>query len=230
MPLNPNEREPQQSAITSIGAGSSALCSEYVYAGIDPNHSHAYLLSSVEQFLRSLPAASRVLDFGCGNGALIAGFAGNGLELHGVDSSRSGIRYATEQWRDVKFHLADVTALMPPELPESHFDAIVSTEVIEHIYEPRKFVRNAHSLLKPGGRFLITTPYHGYLKNLALAFSGRMDSHFTALWDFGHIKFWSEKTLAALLQEAGFQNLKFSGVGRLPGFWKSMVVQAQKPA
>jgi predicted HicB family RNase H-like nuclease len=54
------------------------------------------------------------------------------------------------------------------------------------------------------GRFtVISTPYHGYWKNLMLALTGKMDAHFTALWDHGHIKFWSMRTLGELLREGG---------------------------
>jgi SAM-dependent methyltransferase len=203
---------------------------EYAYSDARSNHSHAYLRPSVAEFLRSLPADSRILDLGCGNGSMIAQFADWGFELHGMDSSHSGIRNARQQWHSVTFHLADVTAQMPPEVAAGYFDAVLCAEVIEHIFEPRKLVENAYHLLKPGGRILITTPYHGYWKNLALALTGRMDGHFTVLWDFGHIKFWSRKTLTILLRDGGFRNFRFSGVGRLPGFWKSMIVQGQKPA
>lgn len=235
MLLNSNEEQPvqRQSVIVCTEKNailSTARYSEYAFADAGSNHSHAYLRPSVAEFLRPLHAGSRILDLGCGNGSLIAQFADCGFELHGIDSSQSGIRNARQHWRSVTFHLADVSAQMPPELPAGHFDAVICTEVIEHIFEPRKLVENAYLLLKPGGRILITTPYHGYWKNLAMALAGRMDRHFTALWDFGHIKFWSRKTLTVLLKDGDFRNLRFSGVGRLPGFWKSMVVQGQKPA
>jgi 2-polyprenyl-6-hydroxyphenyl methylase/3-demethylubiquinone-9 3-methyltransferase len=202
---------------------------EYAYTSARPNHSHPYLLQAVGPFLRSLPPGSRVLDFGCGNGSLLAGFTDCGFELHGVDASKSGILQARLHHRAIAFHLADVTAPLPPDLVQASFDAIVCTEVIEHVFEPRKLVRNAFTLLKPGGQLLITMPYHGYLKNLALAVTGRMDAHFTALWDHGHIKFFSRRTLSALLEEANFQQLRFSGVGRVPLFWMSMVFVARKP-
>jgi len=88
----------------------------------------------------------------------------------------------------------------------------------------------ASAALKPGGVLVRSIPYHGYLKNLALALSGAMDSHFTALWDGGHIKFWSMDTLGHLLREAGFTKLEFDRVGRtIPALAKSMVVRARKP-
>ena len=71
-------------------------------------------------------------------------------------------------------------------------------------------------------------PYHGYWKNLALALTGRMDAHFTAMWDHGHIKFWSIATLGELLREAGFADLRFERVGRIPALAKSMIAVARR--
>lgn len=76
---------------------------------------------------------------------------------------------------------------------------------------------------------MVSTPYHGYWKNLALALTGRMDSHFTALWDHGHIKFWSKRTLDELLREAGFVEVEFLRLGRVPPLAKSMMALAKKP-
>ncbi len=202
---------------------------EYRYSDARPRTSHRFLLQAVEPFLRSLPSGSRVLDFGCGNGSLLARFTDCGLELHGVDASKSGISQARQHHRAIVFHIGDVTAPMPPDLAQVRFDAIVCTEVVEHVFDPRKLLRNIFALLKPGGQLLITTPYHGYLKNLALAAAGHMDAHYTALWDHGHIKFFSRRTLSALLEEANFEELRFSGAGRAPFFWKSMVFLARKP-
>jgi len=72
---------------------------------------------------------------------------------------------------------------------------VLSLEVVEHLYAPRHYARTVFELLRPGGVAVISTPYHGYWKNLALALMGKLDAHFTALWDHGHIKFWSVRTL-----------------------------------
>ena len=106
---------------------------------------------------------------------------------------------------------------------------MLSLEVIEHVYMPRKFAETCFELLDPGGHLILSTPYHGYWKNLALAITGRMDRHFTALWDNGHIKFWSIETLGMLLREAGFSNVRFVRTGRIPVLAKSMIAVAEKP-
>lgn len=62
-----------------------------------------------------------------------------------------------------------------------------------------------------------------------MATTGTLDAHFTALWDHGHIKFWSRATLRALLQEAGFVDIRFERVGRIPPLAKSMIAVARKP-
>ena len=103
-------------------------------------------------------------------------------------------------------------------------------EVVEHVFYPRKFAVCVHELLEPGGTAIISTPYHGYWKNLALALTGKLDAHFTALWDNGHIKFWSVKTLTTLLTEAGLNVNRVVRVGRVPLFAKSMIVFAHRPA
>lgn len=92
--------------------------------------------------------------------------------------------------------------------------------------DPRAFLLNCRALLNARGTLILSTPYHGYLKTLLLALTGKMDQHFTALWDHGHIKFWSRKSLCAVLSETGFEDIEFVGSGRLPWLWKSVMVRA----
>jgi len=62
-----------------------------------------------------------------------------------------------------------------------------------------------------------------------MALSGKTDAHFTALWDHGHIKFWSVRTLGELLGEVGFSDVRFERVGRIPPLAKSMIALARRP-
>lgn len=71
---------------------------------------------------------------------------------------------------------------------------------------------------------MVSTPYHGYLKNVALTITGNMDKHLTVLTDGDHIKFWSLNTLSEVLKEEGFYDIRFKGCGRLPFLWKSMII------
>jgi hypothetical protein len=57
----------------------------------------------------------------------------------------------------------------------------------------------------------------------------KWDMHANPLWEGGHIKLWSKRTLGRLLTEAGFRNLEFRGVGRIPGLWMTMIARAMKP-
>jgi 2-polyprenyl-3-methyl-5-hydroxy-6-metoxy-1,4-benzoquinol methylase len=142
----------------------------------------------------------RVLDLGCGNGSLTSVIADEGFEVIGIEESDSGIVLASQNFPNCQFIQASIYDLPYTEL-ENSFDLVIASDVIEHLLFPRELVIAARKCLKPQGKLIITTPYHGYWKNLALAVSGNMDRHFTVLWDGGHIKFFSVNTLTQLLQE-----------------------------
>lgn len=73
-----------------------------------------------------------------------------------------------------------------------------------------------HHILPKDGMLILTTPYHGYFKNIVSALLGRMDSRHGALWGGGHIKFWSRKTLLQLLERNGFRVAHFEGEEEFP--------------
>lgn len=201
----------------------------YEYYAANPEESHQYLYKPVSRLLEELPAKAMVLDLGCGNGTFLSLFRGRGWELYGSDLSPTAIEIAQRNFPEIRFSLADAQSLSGDLANRLEmFDLVISTEVIEHIYDPRSFLRTCNRLLKPGGALILTTPYHGYLKNLLLALTGKMDQHFTVLWDHGHIKFWSEKTICEALFEAGFVDIRVTGGGRVPRLWKSMVVRGKK--
>jgi len=187
-----------------------------------------YLLQPLRQLI-SEGSNQRVLDLGCGNGALAEQLRQWGYSVVGMEPSASGIAAARHRCPELTFHQATATPSHIEALGLEPFDVVVSTEVVEHCYAPRLWAVAAFTALRPGGLLIASTPYHGYLKNLALALSGKLDAHFTALWDGGHIKFWSRRTLSALLQEAGFEVVAFRGAGRWPWLWKSMLIAARKP-
>jgi 2-polyprenyl-6-hydroxyphenyl methylase/3-demethylubiquinone-9 3-methyltransferase len=201
----------------------------YEYTAANHEVSHSYLKPVVDRFVEKVPAKSVVLDMGCGNGSFLSLYRDRGWVLHGTDFSTTGIEIARKNYPDIDFILGDSqTSAEDLTKQVGLVDLVISTEVIEHLYDPKGFLRTAYSVLKPGGMMVITTPYHGYLKNLAMAVTGRMDTHSTVLWDHGHIKFWSMRTLTQLLNEAGFRSVRFERVGRIPTFAKSMIAIATR--
>lgn len=169
----------------------------------------------------------RIFDLGCGNGSVANALSQQGWDVTGVDSSIEGIQQAKAVFPNLK--LENGSAYDDLAAIYGQFPVLLSLEVVEHVYAPRQYAKNAFDLLQPGGTAIISTPYHGYWKNLALALSGKMDAHFTVLWDHGHIKFWSFKTLTKLLTEAGFVDIRFERVGRIPALAKSMIAIVRKP-
>jgi SAM-dependent methyltransferase len=177
-----------------------------------------------------MPAAPcRVLEVGSGNGAFAVDLVGLGYEVTGLDTSQSGTTIAKTREPRATFHCWSVYD-RPPDDWVGCFDVVVSIETIEHLQFPAVLVARAREALRPGGTLIISTPYHGYLKNLALGLTGRWDRHFTTLWDQGHVKFFSKKTLGDLLRREGFEGVRFRGCGRVPWLWMSMVAVCGKPA
>lgn len=202
---------------------------DYGYGHDAGSHTHAYLSRHVIAALRQAGART-VLDLGCGNGSFTRALIREGFDAYGCDASPSGIARASQLHPD-RFRVASAYDDLRDVFGERRiYDAIVSVEVVEHLYAPRTFAARAHEALRPRGTFVLTTPYHGYLKNVALALSGKLDAHFTALWEGGHIKFWSPQSLSELLRREGFVDMRYSGAGRFPFLWKSMVMVARRPA
>ncbi len=196
--------------------------------GVGP-HSCNYIIPEIINTLKSLEV-SRVLDLGSGNGKLCSEVAKAGYYVAGVEYDQQGVKISKSNYPAINFYNYGVQDnpdnLLKQE--KKSFDAVISTEVIEHLFSPHLLPIYARSVVREKGYLIITTPYHGYLKNLVLSILNKWDFHHTVLWHGGHIKFWSRATLTTLLEENGFNVIRFSGVGRLPFLWKSMVLIGQK--
>jgi 2-polyprenyl-6-hydroxyphenyl methylase/3-demethylubiquinone-9 3-methyltransferase len=192
-------------------------------------HSDAYLLPQVLRIIESRRGVARIFEVGCGNGSAAAFLSSHGYAVTGIDASEEGVRIAKRNAAGSTFDVSSAYGDLAGQY--GTFPVVLSLEVVEHCFWPRKFARSVFDLVEPGGVAIISTPFHGYWKNLALAVSGRLDAHFTALWDGGHVKFWSERTLRTLLLEAGFGEVSFARVGRIPALAKSMIaIAAKSPA
>ena len=205
--------------------------SGYVWDSAECTSAHSYILPTLIREINKIrethKSRAKIFELGCGNGSIANALSKEGYQIVGVDPSLEGVGQANSHFPLLKLEVGsaydDLASLY------GQFPLVTSLEVVEHVYAPRQYMATLFSLVEPGGFAFISTPYHGYWKNLALALSGKTDAHYTALWDHGHIKFWSIRTLTVLLQEAGFTDISFKRVGRIPPLAKSMIAIARRP-
>lgn len=199
---------------------------DYGFESPEPNWSDSYVVPQLKRMLGA--PRGPILDIGCGNGAIARLLLREGFDVYGVDASESGIKIA-ESASPGRFFLHDLMTDdgVPAALANKRFVTVISTEVLPHLYAPRRLFELVRRVLVDGGDLIISAPYHGYLKNLALALSGKMDAHFTSLWEGGIIKFFSRDTIGRLMHQQGFTVTDFAGAGRVPFLWKSMLVKAR---
>jgi 2-polyprenyl-3-methyl-5-hydroxy-6-metoxy-1,4-benzoquinol methylase len=199
---------------------------DYGFHSAGPTHNFSYQLNDLVSLIDKTKN-KYILDLGCGNGYLVNYLVKQGYNAYGTDASEKGIAIAKETNPD-RFFVQDLSSeVLPSQLHHIPFDTIISTEVIEHLYNPEAFINFCKQQLNPGDELIISTPYHGYLKNLMLSIFNKWDSHLDPLWLGGHIKLWSKKTLTNALTNAGFTIINFRGCGRIPYFWKSMIIKAR---
>jgi 2-polyprenyl-6-hydroxyphenyl methylase/3-demethylubiquinone-9 3-methyltransferase len=215
-------RPPPAAAGSGEGRTFDSRAHYWEWTSSEDGDNYGYLVPGVLRALRHL-GGRRLLDIGCGNGALTARVAALGYEVTGIDAEVSGLEQARAAHPGVEFLRHDISCPLPEHLM-GRFDVVLSAEVIEHLFLPRELFARAREALGDRGQIVVTTPYHGYLKNLAIALAGKYDRHWVPLSDFGHIKFFSEATLAELARQCGFEPVRWSRLGRLPPLAASMVM------
>lgn len=98
-----------------------------------------------------------VLDLGFGEGYGTSLLAPNCHEIVGVDVEQKVVDYANKRYRTDNCHFEKYHGQSLP-FDENYFDIVVSFQVIEHIDDESGFISEIYRVLKPGGRFLLTTP------------------------------------------------------------------------
>jgi 2-polyprenyl-3-methyl-5-hydroxy-6-metoxy-1,4-benzoquinol methylase len=180
-------------------------------------------LELIRQLLRE-DGARRVLDAGAGAGDLVASLGEDGYEALGLDVSDRAVALAVARHPAGIFMRHSVEDL-PWPVEAGSFDAVVALEVIEHLLLPRRLLEGAHAALRPGGRLVLSTPYHGLAKNLVLA-GLRFDSHFAVEGD--HIRFFSDVALRRLAAETGFEVGRIEHLGRGWPLWENSLASMRR--
>ncbi|MGH2850869.1 MAG: class I SAM-dependent methyltransferase, partial [Solirubrobacteraceae bacterium] len=153
-------------------------------------------------FLRSqLGRGARVIDVGCGEGWFAGALAEAGWSAVGVEVAEEPLRRARERFPGVEFVLAGETSL---PFAEGSFDVAWLGEVLEHVRDGIGLLGEVARVIGPDGRLVISTPDHGWRRRLWLGLSRRaFEAHFEPRSD--HLRFFTRRTLAALLDACGFE-------------------------
>lgn len=154
-----------------------------------------------------------LVDVGCGTASLRRFLPASIKTYVGVDI----IRHADLD-DDVELVEADLDGGRIP-LESDSVDIVISAETIEHVENPRSFIRELLRLVRPGGWVLVTTPNQlSLLSKLTLLFKNQFNAfqasdypaHITALLEIDLLRIATELSLADI-------EVQYSNTGRIPG-------------
>jgi 2-polyprenyl-3-methyl-5-hydroxy-6-metoxy-1,4-benzoquinol methylase len=143
-------------------------------------------------YTNKLTPNSKVLEIGCGGAILLCELQELGFKTFGVDPSPTAIRAADKYG----FHL--VPKFFSAELFSEKFDLIFHSDVLEHSFDPRKFIDEQKKVLKPDGIIIISVPN----AQESIEFADiSMAMH-------QHLQYYSSVSLAEMMESAGFELLE----------------------
>ncbi|MBI2989724.1 MAG: class I SAM-dependent methyltransferase [Candidatus Magasanikbacteria bacterium] len=164
-----------------------------------------------EGILRHIPFFSqekkRLLDVGCGRAALSAAIKERGYEVWGIEQDPGAAGSAGKRIdRVIQADLTD-TESVRAQLGELPFDALVFSDVLEHVYDPFSILKEYLGFLRPGALIYISVPNAlSWFYRLSFLF-GRFAYADTGVMDRTHIRFFTFKTAKRLLENAGCEVL-----------------------
>lgn len=144
-------------------------------AEYDAKHAFVYEKAKGLVELLAPKAGERILDLGCGTGALTAEIASRGAEVLGVDRSEEMIAQARMKFPALRFEVADGRELRLKD-EEAGFDAVFSNAVLHWIPEAEEVIARVARVLKPacagrpGGRFVAEFGGKGNIQKLVAGF------------------------------------------------------------
>jgi ubiquinone/menaquinone biosynthesis C-methylase UbiE len=144
----------------------------------------------------------RVLDLGCGDGAFAEALVAAGCAATMADVAEEALRRARA--RAPQADAVKLTEGEPLPFAEDAFDVVWAGEVLEHVADVVGLLAEVRRVLCWGGRLLVTTPWHG---RIVVA----TDAHFDPRAD--HLRFFSARTLRAVLEDAGFAEIEVRRAG-----------------
>jgi 2-polyprenyl-6-hydroxyphenyl methylase/3-demethylubiquinone-9 3-methyltransferase len=171
--------------------------------------------------LGSVRPGDRVLDLGCGAGRFVAALRGAGASPVGVEVAQAALDRAAAVAPGADLRLLGDDGTIP--LEHGSVDLVWCSEVLEHVADAAALLGEARRVLRRDGRMLVTVPYHGRAKNVAIALA-RFDVHFDVQGQ--HLRFFTRTSLRRLLEDTGFADTGVTAAGGVPLFRESLVARA----
>ena len=154
--------------------------------------------------LEALAPPSTVLDVGCGAGSFAGALAEAGFAVIGVEVAAEAVRRARSNFPALEFLVVGEREL---PFPPDSFEGAWLGEVLEHVQDGLGLLAQVDRVLVPGGRLALSTPDHSWGLRLRLGLSRRaFERHFEPRSD--HVRFFTARTLEALLAAAGFDEIR----------------------
>jgi SAM-dependent methyltransferase len=177
-----------------VGIGDRAVSHSPYQLKDDPYSSHSVILS-----LLGPGGGRRLLDAGAADGFLAERLTARGWVVTAVERDPIQAERARGRCRDVI--VADLIDAAPRLA--GPFDAIVYGDVLEHLGDPLAALRALNRSLAPGGLVLVSVPNVAHLWVRLSLLLGRFDYADRGILDRTHLRFFTRRTLLALLAEAG---------------------------
>ena len=178
------------------------------------------LLQTLEKYCKR---GDQILDLGCGWGKFTAWIKQADYEADGLDICSKAVEIAQRSHPSGSYETLHQDGSIPA--PDGHYSAVWCTEVIEHILDIKFFFNEINRVLKPNGLLILTTPYHGIMKNLLIVLH-KLDRHFNP--EGSHIRYFDKRGLERCLNNSGFAPISWSGIGRFWKMYRTWFVVARK--
>jgi len=149
----------------------------------------------------------RILSVGSGPGVDIE-FLADKNEVHAVDIVEKALEIAKS--KGLIPHNIDLNIASLP-FESNHFDVIIATDILEHLFEPKKLLVEIHRVLKIDGFAVLSVPNHFYWRRRLAILGGSgvvLPFHNSNEWDYFHIRFFTPKGWEELLQKADFLTIE----------------------
>lgn len=144
-------------------------------------------------------SGERILDLGCGDGALTERIAASGATVVGVDASPAMVEAARRRGLDA--HLSDGHALGF----EAEFDAVLSNAALHWMTRPTDVLNGVARALRSGGRFVAEFGGHGNVAAVRVALAAALDPHGVDATALSPWYFPTAEDYAALAEDAGLR-------------------------